>query len=35
MDCVLFVEKELNCGEVNRYGKMEGLGNVYENDVNV
>ena len=31
---LLFVEKELNCGEVNPRGKMEGLGNVYENDVN-
>ena len=31
---LLFVEKKLNCGEVNRYGKMEGLGNVYESDVN-
>ena len=34
MDCVLFVEKKLNCGEVNRSGKREGLGNVHESDVN-
>ena len=34
MDCVLFVEKKLNCGEVNPRGKREGLDDVYENDVN-